>query len=355
MKTLHWFNPENDLALAANLSSYTPPKGALGLRRAGALLPSLWAEEGDKILVTDPCNRQDPLITSTAPAGFNPAPWGWSSYAASVLKRKGVESPMLPEDEKLSWVRKLSHRATAAQVLAHMGYDPGLIPVTAPNAAEAARALEKFGGRGVVKLPWSCSGRGVVTFDSTSSSSNLATLENMVRRQGSVTVEPLYDRIRDFAMLFRLDRGEATFEGLSLFVTDSSGHYGGNIIAPQHRLHEMLGVDLDALKRKLGAALVTALEGYDGWAGVDMLTYRTMHGTTAVAPCIEINLRMTMGIAALLAERRGKLPWDEALLRVAMPGETPGADSIALSATLPDLEKPLAAPCMVVQKRRSMV
>lgn len=355
MSTLHWFNPENDLALAANLSSYTPPKGALELRRAGALLPSLWAEEADKILVTDPCNSSAQQTSCTAPAGFHPEPWGWSIYASALLKRKGVENVMLPADEKLAWLRQLSHRATAARVLAHIGYDPELIPVTAHNAAEAVRALEKFGGKGVVKLPWSCSGRGVVTFDSTTLSPNVATLENMVRRQGSVTVEPLYDRMRDFAMLFRLDRGEAIFEGLSLFVTDPSGHYGGNVIAPQHRLHEMLGLDLDALKLKLGAALTSVLEGYDGWAGIDMLTYRTKNGTTAVAPCIEINLRMTMGIAALLAERKGKLPWDEALLRVAMPGETPGCDSIALSATVPDFTKPLAHPCMVVQKRRSMV
>ena len=47
---LHLFNPENDLALAANLDHYTPPKAAVDLRRSGALLPMWYADAGDRVL-----------------------------------------------------------------------------------------------------------------------------------------------------------------------------------------------------------------------------------------------------------------------------------------------------------------
>ena len=43
MAKLHIFNPENDLALAANVARYTPPPAAVSLRLSGALLPLWWA------------------------------------------------------------------------------------------------------------------------------------------------------------------------------------------------------------------------------------------------------------------------------------------------------------------------
>ena len=49
--TLHIFNPEHDIALASNLSNFTAPHAGRQLRADLGLLPALWAEEGDIILV----------------------------------------------------------------------------------------------------------------------------------------------------------------------------------------------------------------------------------------------------------------------------------------------------------------
>ena len=51
MKTLHIFNPEHDIALAANLSHFTAPHAGRQLRADLGWLPALWAEEDDYILV----------------------------------------------------------------------------------------------------------------------------------------------------------------------------------------------------------------------------------------------------------------------------------------------------------------
>ena len=50
MAVLHLFNPENDLALAADMACYTPPPAAVRLRSRGALLPLWFASEGDLIM-----------------------------------------------------------------------------------------------------------------------------------------------------------------------------------------------------------------------------------------------------------------------------------------------------------------
>ena len=53
MKTLHIFNPEHDIALAANLKNFTAPHAGRQLRSDMGYLPALWAHEDDAILVGD--------------------------------------------------------------------------------------------------------------------------------------------------------------------------------------------------------------------------------------------------------------------------------------------------------------
>ena len=54
MMTLHIFNPEHDIALAANLENFTAPHAGRQLRHDLGFLPSLWAAEGDAVLVENP-------------------------------------------------------------------------------------------------------------------------------------------------------------------------------------------------------------------------------------------------------------------------------------------------------------
>ena len=50
---LHIFNPEHDIALAANLSNYTAPHVGRQLRSELGFIPALWADDGDFVLVDD--------------------------------------------------------------------------------------------------------------------------------------------------------------------------------------------------------------------------------------------------------------------------------------------------------------
>ncbi|MCM1348714.1 MAG: hypothetical protein NC338_04815 [Firmicutes bacterium] len=346
MNSLYWFNPENDLALAAGLTNYTPPRAAIALRRGGALLPSLWTDSTDRILVVDP-TEPAPQITRSTPENLTPVPWGWSPYTLRTLRACGADADALPTPDDVENVRQLSHRAIATRVLAAIDYPESLLPRVACSLSETMEAIDAFGGDCVLKLPWSCSGRGIVT---TAGKTNLATLVmGMLNRQGSITIEPRYqNKLNDFATLFFKEGNKVEFQGLSLFSAGDSGQYAGNVIAPQWQLQERIGVDLAPYIKSLTSALSVQLEGYDGWIGVDMLSYRSDDGVLKVAPCIEVNLRFTMGVAALLASRSGKLPWENAVLRVALPGERIPENAIALSATEPSRSEPLAWPCVVV-------
>lgn len=340
MKSLLWFNPENDLALAVGDRPYTPPRAAIALRRAGALLPSLWADESD-IILTEVPTQVDPTL--------HPLPWGWSSFTRSVLLRCGIAEENLPSADRISRMRQLSHRRSASRLLRIIGHPDRLIPIEATSSPQAMNAIERFGGKAFIKLPWSCSGRGVIDSWTIPTQRLPEIIKGMISRQGSVMVEPRYNRLRDFAALFHCRRGHVSFRGLSFFSTDSAGHYSGNIVAPQNRIEAAIGADISPLIPGLEKALQQIYaDDYEGWLGIDMLLHSGSDDHQHIAPCIEINMRMTMGVAALLASQSPLNPWDNALLRVALPGQTVPRQALTFSALPPEPDTPLTEPVIVL-------
>lgn len=344
MNKLFWFNPENDLALAAGSGNYTPPAAAVALRQGGVRLPELWADRTDCIFDADSASQN-----ISNPAVLVPEPWGWSVYTRNRLLKAGVPPHVMPDDDELARMRSLSHRRTSVNLLRELGIESSELPVEAFTLADALRAIEDADGDAVVKLPWSCSGRGVFYSRVMKPEQIRSVIKGGISRQGSVMIERRIDRVEDFAMLFRCDGTQVAYRGLSLFTTDCSGNYSGNLIAPRCELAGRLAIDDAQLGERIGLALGKVLcGGYTGWVGVDMMKYRCSDGRIAVHPCVEVNLRMTMGVAALLASESGLLPWDKALLRVSLPGEILGNDVITLSASEPDRSNPLKKPVVTV-------
>ena len=114
-------------------------------------------------------------------------------------------------------------------------------------------------------------------------------------------------------MEFMADKdGRVRYLGLSLFHT-VNGAYMGNILATENVKMKMISryvpvTLIDTIKQKITEQL--RLESYVGPFGIDMMvvkndndTNQMVHGTSANAtslhPCVEINLRRTMGHVAL--------------------------------------------------------
>ncbi|MCM1311169.1 MAG: hypothetical protein NC301_09155 [Bacteroides sp.] len=314
MPNLWLFNPENDLALAAGVANYTPPKSVVAFRRALAALPIWMAEPGDNIIApgVDPQWLAATGLGVGHAAEGTPRPWGWSADAVRQFLASGVNGPF-PDVEK---IRQLSHRRTAQRL-----YDR-LIDMGA--ALNYARPLEISDvaelpdtDQIVLKAPWSCSGRGVVDCVDISRKAIEARAEGTIRRQGSVMVEVRLPKLHDFAMLFYSLHGKVEYRGLSLFFNATATAYGGNIVAPEAELAADLGVDgLPELAQAVGSALTDILGAdYEGPLGVDMMLYGDA-SAPKICPTVEVNLRYTMGFLALALQRR----FTRGLLRVKPAG-----------------------------------
>ena len=332
MKRVFLYNPENDIALAHGSANFTAPKNAVILSRYCA--PLMWwlGDEGDYVIVPrdmpgdymDELARWERKLTETFGAGPRlitsaegiddsvAAPWGWSRHAVRRFQDSCADTSAAAIDEgRAERLRQLSHRRTAAEINRRLGEEVdfaryGLpVPVAATEVSdeEAVRRYFNQHGEFYIKLPWSSSGRGVRHVTADTFDSIAGQIGGMLKKQGSVMLEPAYDKTDDFAMLFYAERGKVKLKGLSLFFTAHGEAYGGNLIAEDGEILERLSAKIpkalltetgEALEKILGAILG---KDYEGWMGVDMMLARS-GGRYILVPCVELNLRMTMGVIA---------------------------------------------------------
>lgn len=310
MASLLLFNPENDLALATGSANYTPPAAAMRIRAAGALLPLWFAEPGDYILapagleskaaeIKEKYNLHGRIFTPADIAEIDRCiPWGWSAYTVRTFIKAGISPELLPGKEKIEQWRNLSHRRTSIAILRALDFHE--LPVEARSVEEALDAVTAFGGAAYLKYPWSGSGRGVFPVEASGGSLH-SLAEASVRRQGSVIIEPKYKVLTDFAMLFKCENDKAKFHGLSIFRTQPGGAYSGNMIAPQSYIAEQIGLsseELTRLEADISKALTLCVAPfYNGPVGVDMMIAER-NNRRVLVPCVEVNLRYTMGFVA---------------------------------------------------------
>ena len=333
---LHVFNPEHDIALASNLANFTAPHAGRQLRADLGFLPALWAGEGDVVLVDHVESaekafrkvvhrlrqlgcRDLPVVEGRFTSSKRPAdyalvdsvlPWGWNLALRAVLKRHGVSDSLLPSEQQIAQIRELSHRRTAARLLPMLQMEGTLGESFECTTAQEVEQLLELYGQVIMKAPWSSSGRGLrfLSTERTPFQMQAGWFRNMVAQQGSVMVEPWYNKVKDFGMEFSADDAGIHYLGLSLFHT-LNGAYTGNILATENAKREMISryvpVDLlDKIKQYIIGSL--NLGNYRGPFGVDMMIVGDR-----IHPCVEINLRRTMGHVALEIS-----PTDEDIKRV---------------------------------------
>ena len=340
---LHIFNPEHDIALASNLANFTAPHAGRQLRENLGFLPALWAADGDAVLVDDVASaerlwnvtdkklknvtikqlknrsqKEVTFITGKQPMDFSQMTavdvWGWDRALKASLQRKGVDASLLPSDDYIERVRQLSHRRTAAQLLPRLRQEGTVGEAFECSTIDDVNLLLNNHGHVVVKAPWSSSGRGVRFVEADNLQPNFECwLHNLLLRQGSVMVEPYYHKVKDFAMEFSADgKGHIRYEGLSLFHT-ANGAYVGNILATEQTKRDMLSryVSLSLIDSICEAIIdYLDLEDYCGPLGIDMMVVR-VNDRLLLHPCVEINLRRTMGHVALTLS-----PVDDGICRV---------------------------------------
>lgn len=329
MTTVFIFNPETDYALASFSPSYTPPPKVTEVRRRLALSPLAFASPGDILLLMDPPadGMQDAPRESEGeriippdrirdvmkeigrtPSGFRFQPWGWNPAVKRWLARNGAPESLLPSEEYLDYLRRLSHRRTTIsfnlilnELLAKAGFgDIHQSPIPAElDSVSAVGEWLHCNAPAFLKAPWSSSGRGIFFADGSDNAKALQWSGGIIRKQGAVMAEKAADKAIDFASEWHVSQGKARFLGMSLFEASPRGHYISNFQASDEEIISRVRTQTPDFSLEFIEAQRTALErvaaGYDGFAGIDMLAARD----GAVRGCVEINFRMTMGMAAL--------------------------------------------------------
>lgn len=335
---IHFFNPDHDIALALNQRRFATPHVGRQMRSDLGYIPALWAEDGDVVVVEDIDAAEllykrhklssrarvefvtaEQLENTVSGDGYHLAPWGWNKSIRSTFLDAKIPKTMLPSEQQLDSVRMLSNRALAVKLLSSMKGMQGVIGLSAVcNSSEEVKEALKLHKDIVVKAPWSSSGRGVryISIDDGPNENVQKWINNTLEKQGSIIVEKKCRKIQDFAMEFQAKTdGKVVYDGLSLFTT-KNGAYTGNILLPEDEkeeyLHRYLSPTLlDEVKKQIEALLTKEINGaYTGPLGVDMMIcspWEADNDSVAVLnPCIEINMRCTMGHVALALTRRGQ-------------------------------------------------
>lgn len=319
MAVLHLFNPSHDEALAAHSPFYYPGKAARTLATDLAMLPAWWAAEGDYVLLPD---EVDPPAEGDYPPGVHFIyqrqlnrqsakrftqifPWGWDALLVRQLRTAGIAEELLPTQHELDGIRQLSCRETAVGLLAQLRE---ILPECEGRSYWCTNEEETLfriaqEGKVMVKAPWSSSGRGVFVCQHPVDVPQLQRIRRILHTQGAVAIEPFYPHSLDFALEFSAGPAIA-YEGLSLFSTSANGGYAGNLLLPDDELERFLPTNIATLLPRLRLLLKDLLTPlllphYQGPFGIDMMVVETHEGPR-LHPCVEINLRRTMGHVACL-------------------------------------------------------
>lgn len=326
--TLHLFTPYHDEALAQGSPYYYPSSAARTLMARWWALPALWAEAGDAVVLPDEAERADSpflgegvRVVRWSELRHLPIrqvqPWGWDALTIRRLSEAGVDSRLLPDEAAMQRLRQLSSRRTSVQLLPRIRQAVGAETIgearMCGSQEEVADCLTQWGNV-VAKAPWSCSGRGVFRIAHPAPQTTWARVRKILRQQGSIEIEPYYERAMDLALEYEVDRqGQAVYAGLSLFHTQEGGAYSGNLAGHpavlEQRIPPAVRPALESVRQALPSLLATHLAPYyRGPLGIDMMVVRQADQPDRLLlhPCVEINLRPTMGYAALWASRRLK-------------------------------------------------
>ncbi len=325
-----YFNPETDMALAIGNKQYNEPKSILQFKSDLAILPVWYAEDGDCILVPDDFNIDliEAILTKkfggmvsvrmmrlsdykkVSKADDVLVPWGYNHTVHKWWQTMGRGQWSVDCDK----IRELSGRDFTIKILEYLQSksftfpDNFKNPIVAKSVDEILKVREKWEETIILKMPWSSSGKGILRIEKdTFKDNDLKWAKNVIEQQGFVMIEKWYDKILDFALEFKSHNGIVEYFGSSIFETEN-GKYKGNLLYPESDFERKLekkglknAVDVILkLKETLSEFFSTSLSPfYEGYFGVDMMLVNgKVDGSEAVLvhPCVELNLRMNMGV-----------------------------------------------------------
>ena len=311
------FNPEHELALGCNDENFQPKSSTKKLAEDLSFLP-FWFEPNSCVLKNYTNNEWEKtveelflnfsFIDEKKMSEVNKiSVWGWNKYIRKKLILNGIDKNILPSDQYLENIRELSHRKNATEAMFFLRNElkNSILPQPAEilkNITEIESFAEKYFDI-VLKSPFSSSGKGVYFSNKNLNNSIVGWCKRTIAQQGCVLGEKRFDIVKNFAMEFQVVDNQTNFVGYSLFETDGK-IYRNNILTSDEKIEKIIcrcGLNsqlLNAVKQALIKFFNQKIaQKYNGFLGVDMFVFQE-NGKNLLNPCVEINLRYTMGLVA---------------------------------------------------------
>jgi hypothetical protein len=340
---IYYFNPTCEYAVGNGQPSWQPNLLLQKMEEDLGTLPSYFAHQKDIVLVKKmppvPFMRKMEDIGMDIPEFFpvheitrdkNIAdrpknrllPWGWSPAVHRLLgPLKSSCSAEFHESPVAQWrpdYRDLYSRKFARDILySLLPHLPSEFTIQSHMLPEICISVKQIGQlqsrwrKIMVKAPWSSSGRGLQPLTKTPVVPKVQEkLQGIINDQGYAMAEPFLNKQLDLALQFELKKGKVQYLGVSRFITDRKGRYEGNYLngwAPE--LNSAVVKFAEMMCQLLPAPIAAVIEAgelaksFEGSFGVDTLIFTDEEGSLRINPCLELNLRMTMGLLSLRLEK----------------------------------------------------
>lgn len=313
------FYPSHDIALGNGVRHFNPPAAARQLQDDLSWLAEIW-NYGE----------------------VQPLPWGWDWDTRHYLNKSlGIKEKYLPNDQQLEALRRLSSRRTTITILNQIGFSDEI-----PSFLKTDDQLKHFISDHdkdnipfALKTPWSSSGRGLIRSTVTPRGILQQRATSVIRKMGGIIGEKWYNKKKDFAMLFKVTHHEVTFVGYSLFDNEENGTYRQGYLLSNEEIERRIGNNeqLHAIREKLLPILSHLFSPFFdlpwqvGYIGIDMMLYAPDARSCTDAfledtplllhPCIEMNVRCTMGVVCRLWSDRNLKAGQEGYFRISPMSE----------------------------------
>ena len=328
---IHYFNPGHETAVLYDSKYYQAAANQIKMQQELAFLPAWYAHPNDFVLIEKPLTEEfiatlqvlkqlpQAILISDVHQHKNQTVdlWGISPsdihYFEKLKKHYDLDwqIPVWKEEYRL-----LSSRLTARKVLSKLmetipEIEKQILPVFFSDLESIEEYLIQRGEKQVLKSPFSSSGRGLVWLPPEKiARSEKQIISGMLKKQSTVSVEKALEKQLDFSMHFQsISEEKIEFVGYSIFQTNAKGAYEKSFLASPLELEKRITAYisrelLSAVKSKLIPILEkTYLPFYQGKIGIDMLIYKS-GDQYQINPCIEINMRKTMGYLALELQKK---------------------------------------------------
>jgi hypothetical protein len=309
---IHYFNPGHETAVLNGSKFYRPTTPVLKMQEDLAFLPAWYAAPNDYVLLPNRGivgqARSDNAQLRNEPVAL----WGISPQSIHFFEKLNEQYHwQLQIPEWKEQYRFLGSRFAAQQVLARLidilpAIEKNTLPQFFSKVDEIENYLMQSQEKQLLKSPYSSSGRGLVWLPPGElARSERQIISGMLKKQSRVSIEKALDKQLDFSMHFEIrSEGNTQFIGYSVFQTNAKGAYEKSLLANQNTLEKQITAfidkDLLLIVQHTISSIINNLYSTDylGNIGVDMLVYLS-EGQYKLHPCVEINMRKSMGYLAV--------------------------------------------------------